>query len=153
MTNGTSTSSFWGIPEQGLDDLKRVIRRGHRYERKRKATDSVKQQTQRGRKNAKRLADTRSSGPHCVFLRAVADVVDSHLSVIVHVRLFEGLVLVFVGILALLLAMIDHVYRIRNMKKQGLPPKTSSFLPIGSALALLVIGIAALMSILLKWSL
>ena len=28
-----------------------------------------------------------------------------------------GLVLVFVGILALLLAMIDHVYRIRNMKK------------------------------------
>jgi len=64
-----------------------------------------------------------------------------------------GLVLVFVGILALLLAMIDYVYRIRNMKKQGLPPKTSSFLPIGSALALLVIGIAALMSILLKWSL
>jgi uncharacterized membrane protein YidH (DUF202 family) len=64
-----------------------------------------------------------------------------------------GLVLVFVGILALLLAMIDHVYRIRNMKKQGLPPKTSSFLPIGSALALLAIGIAALMSILLNWSL
>jgi putative membrane protein len=64
-----------------------------------------------------------------------------------------GLVLVFVGILALLLAMIDHVQRIRNMKKQGLPPKTSSFLPIGSALALLAIGIAALMSILLKWSL
>jgi len=64
-----------------------------------------------------------------------------------------GLALVCVGILALSLALVEHVQRIRSMKEQGLPPKTSSFLPIGSALALLAIGIAALMSILLKWSL
>lgn len=64
-----------------------------------------------------------------------------------------GLALVCAGILALLMAIIEHIKRIRSMKKEGLPPNVASFLPIGSALALLVIGIAAFMSILLKWSL
>jgi putative membrane protein len=64
-----------------------------------------------------------------------------------------GLALVCVGILALLLAMIDHVWRIRKMKEEGLPPESASVLPIGSAIALLAIGIVAFMSIALKWSL
>ena len=64
-----------------------------------------------------------------------------------------GLSLVGVGILALLLALLEHVQRIRSMEKQGLPPDAASFLPLGSALALLVIGTLALLSILLNWSL
>ena len=64
-----------------------------------------------------------------------------------------GLSLVGVGILALLLALLEHVLRIKSMKEQGLPPGSASFLPLGSALALLVIGILALLSILLNWSL
>ncbi len=64
-----------------------------------------------------------------------------------------GLALVCVGILALLLAMIDHVWRIRKMKEEGLPPESASVLPIGSAMALLAIGIVAFMSIALRWSL
>lgn len=63
-----------------------------------------------------------------------------------------GLALVSVGILALFLALLDHVYRIQRMKEQGLPANTSSFLPVGTALALLAIGIAALISILLNWT-
>ncbi len=64
-----------------------------------------------------------------------------------------GLALVGVGILALILAMIEHVLRIRRMKEEGLPPDSSSFLPIGSAVALLAIGIVALISIMMKWTL
>ncbi len=64
-----------------------------------------------------------------------------------------GIALVSVGIAALLLALLDHVYHIKKMKEEGLPPEASSFLPVGSALALLVIGIAALVSILLNWTL
>ena len=64
-----------------------------------------------------------------------------------------GLSLVGVGILALLLALLEHVLRIKRMKEQGLPPDAVSFLPFGSAIALLVIGVLALLSILLNWSL
>ena len=64
-----------------------------------------------------------------------------------------GFALVCVGIVVLLAAMIEHVLRLRKMKKQGLPADASSFLPFGSAVALLVIGIAALVSIIMNWSL
>ena len=64
-----------------------------------------------------------------------------------------GMSLVCVGILVLVLATVEHVQRLRRMKTQGLPPDASSFLPIGSAVALLAIGIAALVSIMLNWHL
>jgi putative membrane protein len=64
-----------------------------------------------------------------------------------------GFALVCVGIVVLFAAMIEHVLRLRKMKKQGLPADAASFLPFGSAVALLVIGIAALASIIMNWSL
>jgi putative membrane protein len=64
-----------------------------------------------------------------------------------------GLTLVGVGILLLILALGEHLWRINSLKKQGLPQDSGSFLPIGSAFALLIIGILALISILLNWSL
>jgi hypothetical protein len=64
-----------------------------------------------------------------------------------------GVALVCVGIVVLLLAMVEHVLRVRKMKKQGLPADAASFLPFGSAVALLVIGIAALTSIVINWHL
>ena len=63
-----------------------------------------------------------------------------------------GLALVCVGIVALVLALVEHIQRIRKIKEQGMPPDAVSFLPIGSALALLAIGVVALFSILLGWS-
>ncbi len=67
-------------------------------------------------------------------------------------RMF-GILLVGVGILVLTLAIAEHLWRINGLKKQGLPSDSKSFLPIGSASALLIIGIMALISILLNWSL
>ncbi len=64
-----------------------------------------------------------------------------------------GFALVCVGIVVLLAAMVEHVLRLRKMKKQGLPADAASFLPFGSAVALLVIGIAAFVSIIMNWSL
>lgn len=64
-----------------------------------------------------------------------------------------GFTLVCVGIVVLLAAMVEHVLRLRKMKKEGLPADAASFLPFGSAVALLVIGIAALVSIIMNWSL
>ncbi len=64
-----------------------------------------------------------------------------------------GISLIGVGILVLILAMAEHLQRHRKLKKQGLPPGAVSFLPIGSALALLLIGIVALISIVLNWQL
>lgn len=64
-----------------------------------------------------------------------------------------GLSLVGVGIMVLMLALVEHLWRINGLKKQGLPSDSSSFLPIGSAFALLIIGVLALISILLNWSL
>jgi len=58
-----------------------------------------------------------------------------------------GLSLICVGILVVLLAIIEHVLRYRSMKKQGLPADSVSFLPFGSAVALLVIGIAACLGV------
>ena len=62
-----------------------------------------------------------------------------------------GLALVTTGILALLLGTIEHVLRIRTMRKEGLPTDVRFFLPLGSAAAFLLIGIAALIAIYLNW--
>ncbi|HEG44317.1 MAG TPA: DUF202 domain-containing protein [Phycisphaerales bacterium] len=64
-----------------------------------------------------------------------------------------GFALVCVGIVVLLMAMVEHVLRLRKIKKQGLPADAASFLPFGSAVALLLIGIVALVSIIMNWSL
>jgi len=60
-----------------------------------------------------------------------------------------GLALIGVGVVALVLAIIEHVARLRQMREQGL--KMSRFLlPIGSAAVLLAIGIAALVFVALN---
>ena len=64
-----------------------------------------------------------------------------------------GISLVAVGILVLVLAVVEHVQRLRKMRDQGLPPDMGSFLPLGSAGAILVIGIVALVSTFLNWHL
>ncbi len=64
-----------------------------------------------------------------------------------------GIALICVGILVLMLAMVEHVLRLRKMKKQGLPANSASFLPIGSAIALLMIGLTALIGTTLNWHL
>ena len=64
-----------------------------------------------------------------------------------------GIALIFVGILTLILAIFEHVQTIRLLKEKGLPPDSRSFLPIGSAAVLLVIGITALVSVFLGWQL
>lgn len=63
-----------------------------------------------------------------------------------------GLALICLGILALVLAMIEHVHRLWKMQEQELPRISQYLLPFGTALALLAIGIAALMSVYYNWS-
>jgi putative membrane protein len=64
-----------------------------------------------------------------------------------------GIALICLGVVALMLAVMEHVLRIRRLKDQGLPPDSRSFLPIGSAAVMLVVGLAALMSVFLRWQL
>ncbi len=64
-----------------------------------------------------------------------------------------GISLICVGVLVLVLAVVEHVQRLRKMKNQGLPPDSGSFLPLGSAVAILAIGIVALVSVFLNWHL
>jgi inner membrane protein YidH len=64
-----------------------------------------------------------------------------------------GISLICVGVLMLMLAMADHVRMIRQMRRQGLPADSGSFLPLGSAVAFLAIGLVALVSVFLKWHL
>jgi len=64
-----------------------------------------------------------------------------------------GMALVGVGILVLVLAIVEHVQRIRKMKEQGLPSDAGTILPIYSAVGLLIMGIAAFVSIILNWHL
>jgi len=64
-----------------------------------------------------------------------------------------GLALICFGILALVLAMVEHVHRLRTMQEQGLPRISQYLLPLGSAVALLAIGIVALISVYFNWSL
>ena len=64
-----------------------------------------------------------------------------------------GIALICVGIIVLLFAMVEHVHRLKMMQKQGLPKISRYLLPLGSALALLAIGIAALIVVSLGSSL
>ena len=64
-----------------------------------------------------------------------------------------GMALVGLGILVLVLAIVEHVQRIRKMKEQGLPSDAGTIMPICSAVGLLIIGIAALVGIILNWHL
>jgi uncharacterized membrane protein YidH (DUF202 family) len=57
------------------------------------------------------------------------------------------------GILALVLAMVEHVHRLRTMKEQGLQRAAQYLLPFGSSAVLLAIGILALLSVYFNWSL
>jgi putative membrane protein len=62
-----------------------------------------------------------------------------------------GIALIGVGMLVLVLAMVEHLLRIRTLKSQGLPGDAGSFLPMGSAAALFAIAIIALISLFLGW--
>jgi putative membrane protein len=64
-----------------------------------------------------------------------------------------GLALILLGTLALSLAIIEHVMRLKRMTAVGLPSDSRNFLPVGSALAVLAIGIGALVVVTMKWSL
>jgi putative membrane protein len=62
-----------------------------------------------------------------------------------------GVALISVGALVLVLAVIEHVLRMRSLKTQGLPEDASTFLPMGSAVALFAIAIVALISVFFGW--
>jgi len=64
-----------------------------------------------------------------------------------------GISLICVGLLMLVLAMADHARMIRQMRRQGLPADSGSFLPLGSAVALFAMGLVALVSVFLRWQL
>jgi putative membrane protein len=64
-----------------------------------------------------------------------------------------GLALISLGILALVLAIVEHVHRLRTMQEQGLQRTTQYLLPFGSSAVLLAIGILALLSVFFNWSL
>jgi putative membrane protein len=64
-----------------------------------------------------------------------------------------GLALILLAVLALSLAIIEHSVRLKRMTAVGLPSDSRNFLPVGSALAVLAIGIAALVVVGMKWSL
>ncbi len=64
-----------------------------------------------------------------------------------------GIALICVGILALVLAMVEHVHRLRILRSQGLPIISQYLLPLGSAVTLLAIGIVALIFVSLGSSL
>jgi putative membrane protein len=64
-----------------------------------------------------------------------------------------GMVLILLGVVVLIAAVVEHLLRIRELKQVGLPADASSFLPLGSAGAMLAIGLAALVSVFLRWQL
>lgn len=64
-----------------------------------------------------------------------------------------GIALILVGIIVLIVAIVEHVQRIRRLDERGLPPDSKSFLPLGSAAAFLVIGLTALVTVFLGWQL
>ncbi len=64
-----------------------------------------------------------------------------------------GLTLIAVGISVLLLAVAEYVQRLRRLREEGLPADSTSFLPLGSAFGLFVIGLAALVSVFFRWHL
>lgn len=64
-----------------------------------------------------------------------------------------GIALIVVGIIVLIVAIVEHVQRVRRLDERGLPPDSKSFLPLGSAAAFLVIGLTALVTVFLGWQL
>jgi putative membrane protein len=64
-----------------------------------------------------------------------------------------GLTLIVVGVSVLLMAVVEYVQRLRRLREAGLPADSTSFLPLGSAAGLLVIGLAALISVFFRWHL
>jgi putative membrane protein len=62
-----------------------------------------------------------------------------------------GLALVATGILAILLGTFEHFVRIRSLRESGLPTNVQFYLPLGSAVAFLLIGIAVLVAISVNW--
>jgi putative membrane protein len=64
-----------------------------------------------------------------------------------------GMALILLGVVVLIAGLVEHLFRIRELKRVGLPPDASSFFPLGSAGAMLAIGLAALVSVFLGWQL
>ena len=62
-----------------------------------------------------------------------------------------GLILIAMGIVAIVLAVIEHVKRIRRMKQLGLPDVSQPHRPTIAALALFVIGIVTSVGIARSW--
>ena len=62
-----------------------------------------------------------------------------------------GTSLICVGVVALLLAVVEHVCTTRTLAQLGLPATLRFSLPVGSALVLAVIGCIALVSIIAHW--
>ena len=63
-----------------------------------------------------------------------------------------GIALICVGILVVLLAVLEHGRRLRKMRQLGLPKFSRFPTSFCAALALLVVGVAALMTIVFNWS-
>jgi uncharacterized membrane protein YidH (DUF202 family) len=63
-----------------------------------------------------------------------------------------GFVLICMGVLSLVLAGAEHVKRIRRMRQLGLRTSSWPSLPLGTAAALVAIGLVTLIGILGVWS-
>jgi uncharacterized membrane protein YidH (DUF202 family) len=66
---------------------------------------------------------------------------------------YLGLALVVLGCIFLVFAIVEHLQQLRALKEEGLPTIRHYSLPVFSALALLVISLATLISIIMRWSL
>ena len=58
-----------------------------------------------------------------------------------------GIAIICIGILGLALAAVEHLQRLEKMKQRGLPTVSLISLPVVATTALLLIGIAVLISI------
>jgi putative membrane protein len=63
-----------------------------------------------------------------------------------------GLVLILIGIVALVLAIIEHLKRVRTMKRLGLEEPPRLYLPTVGAILLLAIGITTLIGLVSGYS-
>ena len=63
-----------------------------------------------------------------------------------------GFILICLGLIALVLAGIEHLKRIKTMKRLGLPMTSRWSLPLATSVALIVLGIGTLISIAGVWS-
>lgn len=64
-----------------------------------------------------------------------------------------GLILIWISILSMIPATIQHAHRLKRAKEIGLPIISRFSLPIAITLVFLAIGITTLVGITLKWSL